>query len=110
MKKLILLLFLPVFAAAQSNYQPGYVVTAKGDTVKGFIDYQAWDNNPKEIFFKSSANNREKQTYSVNNAKYFSIQGLAAYQKFVVSISTDVTNTMHLGEGRDTSFKIDTVF
>src|ERR1700723_2731412 len=98
-KFLPILLFLPLFSAAQSNYQPGYVVTPKGDTVKGFIDYQAWDNNPGSIYFKTTLASRDKQTWSISNARYFNVTGLAAYKKSIVSISTDITNTTHLGEG-----------
>ena len=51
--KIISVLFLaPLFSLAQSNYQPGKVVTSSGDTLRGVIDYQAWTVNPETIFFK----------------------------------------------------------
>jgi len=109
-KLLFLMLVLPLFTTAQSNYRPGYVVTTKGDTVKGFIDYQTWDNNPSSISFKSTATDREKRAFSIRDMTSFSIDGLATYKKFVCFISTDITDPRHVIEGRDTSFRIDTVF
>ena len=103
-------LLFPFLAAAQSNYKPGYVVTPKGDTIKGFIDYRDWDASPNSISFKTNLADRDKQSYTMANASGFGVYGLATYQKYLVSISMDVTNTLHLVEGRDTSFRIDTVF
>src|ERR1700756_754821 len=98
----VILALLPFASEAQSNYRPGYVVNLKGDTLKGFIDYQAWDSNPNSINFKPTLTDREKQTFTVHNARYFNITGLAAYSKYFVSISTDETNIDRIGESRDT--------
>src|ERR1700740_3276837 len=109
--KLLLFVFvLPLFAVAQSNYRPGYVVNLKGDTVKGFIDYQAWDANPTSISFKPTLAAREKKTFSMGSMRSFGIEGIASYQKFLCRISTDITDSRHIIEGRDTSFRIDSVF
>jgi len=109
-KLLCVLLLLPFFSAAQSNYRAGYVVTSKGDTVKGFIDYQAWDSNPTSISFKSALADQEKKTFSMGGMRSFSVTGIAAYKKFLCVISMDITDERHVIEGRDTSFRIDTVF
>jgi len=109
-KLLFAVLLLPLFSAAQSNYRAGYVVNAKGDTVKGFIDYQAWDSNPTSISFKPALTDREKKTFSMGAMTAFSIDGIAAYKKFFCRISTDVTDSRHVIEGRDTSFRVDSVF
>ena len=44
MKKyfLVTLLLLPLLSIAQSNYKSGYVVTLKGDTLRGYINYKEW--------------------------------------------------------------------
>jgi hypothetical protein len=109
-KLLLLVLLMPLLSAAQSNYRAGYIVNSKGDTVKGFIDYQAWDNNPTSISFKSAMTDPEKKTFSMGEMRAFSVDGIAAYKKFVCKISMDVTDSRHVVEGRDTSFRIDTVF
>jgi len=109
--KLSLVLFLlPLFSLAQSNYKPGYVVTLKGDTLHGFIDYQSWDSNPTSISFKSAVTDRKPQKFTVSNISYFNADGQETYQKYTGPISMDVTDYMHLGTGRDTSFRIDSVF
>jgi hypothetical protein len=109
-KLLFIVILMPVISAAQSNYRTGYVVNAKGDTFKGFIDYQAWDSNPTSISFKSALADREKRTFSMGDMRFFSVEGIASYKKFVCMISMDVTDSRHVVEGRDTSFRIDTVF
>ena len=109
-KLLFTLLLLPLFSFAQSNYKPGYLVTLKGDTLRGFIDFQEWDSNPTAISFKSAFNDRNHQSFSVNDISYFNVNDLAAYKKYTCAISMDETNTAHLVSGRDTSYKIETVF
>jgi len=110
-KRLSLLLsILPFFSFAQSHYRPGSVVNLKGDTLKGYIDYRGWDSNPTSVDFKSALTDRDKQVFSVHNATYFRVTGLGTYRKYFVSISTDETDINRLGESRDTSFKMDTVF
>lgn len=41
---------------SQENYQPGIIITLKGDTVKGYIDYRNWGKNPNAISFRNSEN------------------------------------------------------
>jgi len=43
---LFLAVIAPAVLFAQSNFKSGYIVMPKGDTVKGYIDYREWDNNP----------------------------------------------------------------
>jgi len=101
---------LPLSSFAQSNFKPGYVITLKGDTVRGLIDFQAWDSNPVAISFKQAIGERTKRSFTVNDINFFSITGQAAYKKFNCSISMDITDPSHIAEGRDTSFKVETVF
>ncbi|HEY8780927.1 MAG TPA: hypothetical protein VIM16_04865 [Mucilaginibacter sp.] len=109
-KLLFALFLLPLFTMAQSHYKAGYVVTLKGDTLHGFIDFQEWDSNPTAISFKSVVSDPAPQRFTTSNISFFNVDGLATNKKYVCSISMDVTNTGYIGEGRDTSFKIDTVF
>ena len=101
---------MPFVLIGQSNYKPGYVVTLKGDTLHGFIDYRGWDANPTEISFKLAIDNRKTQKFTTSDITLFSIENIETYQKYICSISLDETNTTHLISIRDTSFKIDTVF
>ncbi len=106
---LAIVLLLPLVSLAQSNYKPGYVVTSKGDTVRGFIDYQDWGSNPTSISFKAAIANRDKRTFKISDMRLFNITGLAVYQKHVCSISMDARSASNTVSARDTTFRIDTV-
>jgi hypothetical protein len=105
----LLLIILPASSYAQSNYQQGYVVTLKDDTLQGYIDNKDWDSNPTAINFKTAITDRNPQKFTVKNISFFSVGGLS-FEKYTGPISTDITNINKLSEGRDTSFRIDTVF
>jgi hypothetical protein len=107
---LLTLFLLPLFSLAQSNYKPGYLITLKGDTLRGFIDYQEWDSNPTAISFKTAISDRKPQSFTISNISFFNVDELATYQKYICPVSMDETNTARLSSGRDTSYKIDTVF
>jgi len=107
MKYPLLLAFLlssALFVSAQKNYKPGYVVSIKGDTSKGLIDYKGWDRNPDEIHFKSDVNGNLK-TYTSADLNAFGVTGLEYYEKRTVSVSTDEIDINKLS----TSPKVDYV-
>jgi hypothetical protein len=95
---------------AQSNYKPGYVVDLKNDTLKGFIDYQEWEINPKEFTFKSNLNQSQPQTFSTDNANGFGITGAEYFQKFTFSKTTASTNLNKISVKLDTNRIQDTSF
>jgi len=105
----IAILLAPVLASAQSNYKPGYVVNLKGDTLRGFIDYQAWDTNPDAINFKKTLTDRSSK-YGADDIDYFSVDKLESYKRYTVHISTDQTNPNKVVNYRDTSNRVATVF
>ncbi|MBS1531168.1 MAG: hypothetical protein JSU01_12755 [Bacteroidetes bacterium] len=98
-------------ANAQSNYKPGYVVTSKGDTVKGYIDYQEWELNPETISFRKTENEQTVQ-YGVNDIVFFTIDKAESYVKYTGRITMDQTdpNRVIPDNQRDTSFRTGTVF
>jgi hypothetical protein len=107
--KIFLLSFLaPFLANAQSNYKPGYVVNLKGDTLRGFIDYQEWGSNPDAINFKKAITDQGSK-YGVNDIDYFSVDKLESYKRYTGRISTDATNGVSPSE-RDTGYRDATVF
>lgn len=105
----ILLIVLPLLTRAQSNYKPGYLITTKGDTLRGLIDYQDWEGSPQLFRFKTAATT-DVQRFTLANINYAEINQLGAYQKYKVNISTDITDIQHLETFRDTSFRTDVVF
>ncbi len=108
---LSLLFLLPFCAVAQSNFQPGLIVNPKGDTIRGSIDFRDWENSPRNILFKSDGA-AAPEKLNGDQAKFFSVSvgHLEAFEGYVGPISTDNVNIDHLSIGRDSSFKIDTVF
>jgi len=110
-KILLTALFLvPLFSFAQSNYKPGYVVTLKGDTLKGFINYREWQSNPEYIDFKSSIADNMTKKFTAADIGYFEINGLESYLRYAGPISMDATDKDHLSSIRDTSYRPATVF
>lgn len=70
---LLLLTFFFSFAlSAQENYLPGLVITSKGDTVRGTIDYRNWKRNPSTISFKRETDGLIFQ-YDPEQIKGFSV-------------------------------------
>ncbi|MGN6179675.1 MAG: hypothetical protein ACTHNW_10875 [Mucilaginibacter sp.] len=105
----ILTFVFPVSLYAQSNYKPGYVVTLKGDTLKGYINYKEWEYNPWRIEFKTSLND-VKTAYSTENTTGFAISGFETYRRFTLSVSRDQTEYLNLSQGIDTTTVSKTAF
>jgi hypothetical protein len=108
---LSLVFFVPLFSSAQANYQPGLIVNLQGDTVRGAIDYNEWQNNPEHISFKATGT-ESIQKLDATEIKFFSahVGHLAKYVAYDGPISTDVTNINHLSVGRDSSYRQAKVF
>lgn len=78
------LFFISVFVTAfssafcQENFLPGYVIQ-NGDTVRGFVDYRNWRQNPDAISFKQDLNGSKRfftpleiDGFSVRDERYVS--------------------------------------
>ncbi|WP_462264448.1 outer membrane beta-barrel protein [Mucilaginibacter sp.] len=106
-----LMLCCPFFCIAQSNYKPGAIVTLKGDTVKGYIDYQEWEANPKSVNFKTSLTSVTRPArYFPQDIRFFKVNDLEDYQSYSGRISMDDTNIQHLTREKDTSSTIANIF
>jgi len=106
---ILLVFLLPLISLAQSNYKPGYVVTTKGDTLRGFIDQRSWDTNPEYIRFKASKDG-ETQKFTPEEITFFSVGKSDAYAKYEGPITMDSASDLHVNNFRDTSYKIAVVF
>ncbi|MFD3000148.1 hypothetical protein ACFS7Z_07235 [Pontibacter toksunensis] len=108
---LLLLLLLSTLSFAQINYKEGFVVTANGDTLRGFIDYREWDLTPGEVSFRTSATSGTAQVFNPSNTRYFEITGMEAYRSYEGPISMDKVNKDDLTYGKaDTITLISRVF
>lgn len=83
------ILLFPFFSAAQNNYKPGYMVTLKGDTLRGIINCKTGYRNPVQFTFKDSLNSSRVRTFTAGTARAFAITGDEIYKSFVVDISQD---------------------
>lgn len=106
---LLLVFFIPIILSAQKNFRPGYIVNLEGDTTKGFIDNKEWSFTPTRISFKPLGNNANVKEYGVNDISFFDITDLETYRRSIVKISLHPSKINDIS-GRDTSWKIDTVF
>ncbi|MBK7174130.1 MAG: hypothetical protein IPH84_13035 [Bacteroidales bacterium] len=50
---LICLTLSSVIVFAQNKFLPAYVIQNDGDTIKGYIEYKQWGQNPEKINFKA---------------------------------------------------------
>ena len=107
---LTLVIFLiPFIGQSQQNYLPGKVLTLKGDTIEGFINYRNWKNNPKNILFKKTLDQSDSERFGINEIKSFFVKDEhyvnAIVEKEISSIRTD-----QLSYFKEFKIEVDTVF
>lgn len=93
---------------SQKNYLPGYIITLKGDTLQGFIDYRDWRINPEIIYFKEKTNSQEN-SYTPVTINEFKVFG----QIYVSAIVNSEISSPHAGNlefAPTLHLKIDTTF
>jgi len=112
MKSYLTALFtiVPFVLFAQSNYHPGYVLKNNGDTLKGFINYREWRQNPKSIDFKINKTEKQVLQFNPQSIKEFQVIGFETYISYKGMISMNQTNFSNLPEKLDTTLKSDTIF
>ncbi len=71
---LIILLFSITAFGQKENYRPAKITKTDGTTLKGFIDYQNWRKNPKEITFKKTEEGDATLYYPLTLAS-FEVEG-----------------------------------
>ena len=111
LKKSILVIATLVFvqlAFGQKNFQPGYIVTLEGDTVKGQIDYRNWAKTPEKVKFQNQAGG-EAVTYRPDNIQSFSVEG-EYYVSATVKTEVSSTKINNLDTHAELIFEAGTVF
>ncbi|HTE00891.1 MAG TPA: hypothetical protein VK668_16480 [Mucilaginibacter sp.] len=107
---LILIVVFPSLIFAQSNYHAGFVLKHNGDTLKGYINYQEWNQNPRTIDFKVNKEDKHSLPFNAQTIRGFQINGMETYIAYTGLISTNKTNFADVPEKLDTGKKLDTVF
>ena len=105
-----LLAVLPSVIFAQSNYHSGYVLKNNGDTLKGFINYREWEENPLSIDFKLNKDDKQKLEFNPVTIKGFQITGMETYISYIGMISMNPTSLSKIPEKLDTSRVLDNIF
>jgi hypothetical protein len=106
---ILLMMIFPSLVFAQSNYLKGYFVSAKKDTVHGFVSYKTAQLNPNSFLFKKDLK-ASPQTYTVDNVLGFGIVDAEVFQKYVINISLSKEDIANLSLGVDTTSKREAVF
>ncbi|MCF2447229.1 PorT family protein [Dyadobacter sp. CY345] len=96
----------PLFA--QKNYEPGYVISAKNDTINGFIEYLNWSKNPEKIYFKSQQDGAEKK-YGFDDLNGFGVHG-ESYVRAEILVNENSDKTSELPSVATTKMRSDTAF
>jgi len=90
-------LFLPYFAFAQGDYEPGYIITNSNDTIKGFVkDRKSYPFGKlyEKIRFKNSS---EKRKYSPKQILGYK-QGNRVFESLWLEISAALINENYMNE------------
>lgn len=93
---------------AQQNFQPGFIVKQKGDTIRGFIDYRRWDRNPDRISFRESSTS-EPEEYPAWNLKSFFVAD-EFYEGAIVEVDMSPQRADQLTENPLPVYAKDTIF
>lgn len=88
------------------NFQPGFIIDLKGDTIKGQIDYKRWDRNPKSITFRQEV---QTSTFHPNEIQSFSVES-ENYQSAIVDVDVSPYKPNDLTQSPEPEYKRDTVF
>jgi hypothetical protein len=94
--------------SAQVNFQPGYVVSLRGDTLKGFIDYRNWEKSPGKIAFREKEGVDARQ-YGPLDVQAFSVAD-DLYASAIVKVEDSPTKISSMGYGTEFIIRTDTAF
>lgn len=75
----LLFIFITYTSYCQTNYKKSTIINLTGDTIKGYIDYKNWNNNPEQIRFKATPSSpyeilqpKDIFSFEVEKEKYLS--------------------------------------
>jgi Outer membrane protein beta-barrel domain len=92
----------------QENYVKGFIISVKGDTIKGLINYKDWEKNPDKIVFKN-LNSEVSKIVKPSDIQAFGVEA-NNYESAVVQMEISSINTNELTQSKDLVFETDTVF
>jgi hypothetical protein len=104
----LLLLVLAETSVGQENFLPGFLVSLKGDTIKGLVDYRNWDRNPEKISFKETAAGITSEYYPLQIKSFVVLD--ESYESAVVQTETSSDDTKFLSHDKNLEIVSDTTF
>jgi len=107
---ILLLIACSYTAKSQKNYKRALIIKAAGDTVKGYVNYKEWDENPEFIDFKYSVTDAKPNRYTPDMLRGFEVLGMDKYLSYIGNISADKSKFPDLASNLDTTTVHDTVF
>jgi hypothetical protein len=87
------LILVSILSVAQRNYVPGYIITNKADTVKGFINNISNKSKQSECLFKETESS-EVKAFSPQDIKAYWIQGDIYYESKRVRLADGQIKTV----------------
>jgi len=108
--RVILIIALPSFALAQSNYRAAYAVKTNGDTLKGYINLKEGHGTPKAFDFKTKPEDKNSILLTPNDVKSIQIKDIQNYIAYSGPLSMDKTTYPDLPDGMDSTKAQATVF
>lgn len=106
---LITIKFITCVCYGQASYKNAIIINLKGDTVRGYIDYKNWDNNPDQVKFRENLSSSNKLlspkdilSFEVEKDRYLSATVEVSYS------SSDVNRIKDNSPKPD--IKVETVF
>ena len=106
---LVIFILLSFQLHAQRNFKPGYILTLNGDTIKGFVDHKEWDENPRQITFKTTEQTTAQQ-YTPNTIKAFGVDQVDHFQRYIGPVTTGAVELADLSSGIDSAVVTDAIF
>lgn len=94
---------------AQSNFQPGHIVTPFGEKINGEIDFGNWEKTPDKIKFKHPENPQQILVYSSQEIKGFAVGG-EQYVSEKVEVFKFVSNEGKIERGSEFETTMESVF
>ncbi len=80
---------LPHPSICQSNFKSGLYINKSGDTIRGFIDYREWYENPKSVKFRNNFNDQDFILLRPGMINGFQVGNGTLYQGADVSLTMD---------------------
>src|SRR4051812_7885531 len=111
MKQLYLFLFLSfsISAAAQTAFEPGYIIDSTGEKINCFIKNDDWSDNPINFKYKLSEDGDIK-TGDINNIKEFSIDNDNKFTSAEVKIDRSSDYINNLSDSSKPDWSVQKVF